>query len=404
MSTITPADLATISIKPRRALPLFSRHPWVFATAVQNLSGDPAPGQEVLLRAHDGKFIARGLFNPYSHLRVRLYSWDESVELNRDFWSQRIDEAIALRRRLFPVWGSEFACRLINSEGDQLSGLTVDRYGDWLILQITSLALAQRQETLIDLLREKLQPRGIWLRTEKGIRAAEGLDQQDGLLWGEPPPRPIFLEENGIRYGVDLVEGQKTGFYLDQRDNRRFLSQFVSGQDVLDICTYHGGFALNCVKFGNARSVLAIDSSESALTLAQSNAELNGVAERLRFRKQDSFKALEELAASGEKFDTIILDPPKLARNRAGLDAAVRGYYSLNRLAVDVLRPGGLLFTCSCSGLVTRDMFLDVLAKVAVNARRSIQILEVRSAASDHPRSVTCPDADYLKCVLCRVV
>lgn len=400
---MSPTDLATISIKPRRALPFFSRHPWVFATAVQNISGDPAPGQEVLLRAHDGKFIARGLFNPHSHLRVRLYSWDESVELNRDFWSLRIDEAIALRRRLFPVWGSEFACRLINSEGDQLSGLTVDRYGDWLILQITSLALAQRQETLIELLREKLQPRGIWLRTEKGIRAAEGLDQQDGLLWGEPPPRPIFLEENGIRYGVDLVEGQKTGFYLDQRDNRRFLSQFVSGQDVLDICTYHGGFALNCLKLGNARSVLAIDSSESALTLAQSNAELNGVAERLRFRKQDSFKALEELAA-GEKFDTIILDPPKLARNRAGLDAAVRGYYSLNRLAVDVLRPGGLLFTCSCSGLVTRDMFLDVLAKVAVNARRSIQILEVRSAASDHPRSVTCPDADYLKCVLCRVV
>lgn len=400
----TTADLAAITIKPRRALPFFSRHPWVFATAIQNVSSDPAPGQEVLLRAHDGKFIARGLFNPHSHLRVRLYSWDESVELNRDFWSQRIDEAIALRRRLFPVSGTEFACRLINSEGDQLSGLTVDRYGDWLIVQITSLALAQRLELLMDLLREKLQPQGIWLRTEKGIRAAEGLEQQDGLLWGEPPPRPLFVEENGIRYAVDLIEGQKTGSYLDQRDNRRFLSQFVAGQDVLDVCSYHGGFALNCLKLGNAKSVLAIDSSETALALAQTNAELNGVADRLRFRKQDSFKALEEIAAAGESFDTIILDPPKLARNRAGLDAALRGYYSLNRLALDVLRPGGLLFTCSCSGLVTRDMFLEVLAKVAVQSRRSMQALEVRGAALDHPRSITCPEADYLKCVLCRVV
>lgn len=400
----TTADLAAITIKPRRALPFFSRHPWVFATAIQNVSGDPAPGQEVLLRAHDGKFIARGLFNPHSHLRVRLYSWDESVELNRDVWSRRIDEAIALRRQLYPVWGNEFACRLINSEGDQLSGLTVDRYGDWLIVQVTSLALAQRQDTLMDLLREKLQPQGIWLRTEKGIRAAEGLEQQDGLLWGEPPPRPLFVEENGIRYAVDLIEGQKTGFYLDQRDNRRFLSRFVAGQEVLDVCCYHGGFALNCLKLGHAKNVLAIDSSESALALAQTNAELNGLADRLRFRKQDSFKALEELAAAGETFDTIILDPPKLARNRAGLDAALRGYYSLNRLALDVLRPGGLLFTCSCSGLVTRDMFLEVLAKVAVQSRRSMQALEVRGAALDHPRSITCPEADYLKCVLCRVV
>lgn len=400
----TTADLATITVKPRRALPFFSRHPWVFATAVQNVHGDPTPGQEVLLRAHDGQLIARGLFNPHSHLRVRLYSWDESVELNRDFWSRRIDEAIDLRRRLYPVWGTEFACRLINSEGDQLSGLTVDRYGDWLIIQITSLALAQRQDLLIDLLREKLQPRGIWLRTEKGIRAAEGLEQQDGLIWGEPPPQPLFMEENDIRYGIDLIEGQKTGFYLDQRDNRRFLSQFVADQEVLDVCCYHGGFALNCLKLGNAKSVLAIDSSESALALAQANADLNGVADRLRFRKQDSFKALEDLAAAGESFDTIILDPPKLARNRAGLDAALRGYYSLNRLALDVLRPGGLLFTCSCSGLVTREMFLDVLAKVAVQSRRPMQVLEARGASADHPRSVTCPEADYLKCVLCRVV
>jgi 23S rRNA (cytosine1962-C5)-methyltransferase len=395
---------ARVVIKPRRALPLFSRHPWVFSTAVERVDGEPADGQEVVVASHDGRFIARGLFNPHSHLRVRLYSWDEETPLGRDFWSRRIDEALDLRRRLFPAWGPDFACRLVNSEGDRLSGLTVDRYGDWLIVQLTSLALAQRQELLCEVLRETLQPRGIWLRTEKGIRSSEGLEQQDGLLWGEPPPRPAFIEENGLRYGVDLVEGQKTGFYLDQRENRRFAAQHVAGHRVLDLFCYHGGFALNCLKHGAAKEVLAVDVSEAALNLAKANAELNGLADRLRFRRQDGFKALEELAAAGEQFDTIILDPPKLARNRSGLEGALRGYYSLNRLALNVLRPGGWLFTCSCSGLVTREMFLDVLAKVAVNAGRHVQILDVRGPAADHPRSATCLEADYLKCAWCRVV
>ncbi len=402
--TTTSVDRPQCIIKRRRALPFFSRHPWVFATAIERIDGDPAPGQEVVLRAQDGQFIARGLFNPHSHLRVRLYSWNEHVPLDREFWSQRIDDAIALRRQLFPEWSAEFACRLVNSEGDQLSGLTVDRYGDWLIVQITSFALAQRQDLLLELLREKLQPRGIWLRTEKGIRSVEGLEQSDGLLWGEPPPRPLFIEENGLRYGIDLVEGQKTGFYLDQRDNRRFVSRFVAGQRVLDVFCYHGGFGLNCLKHGPAQEVTAVDVSETALNLAKSNAELNGLADRWRFRKQDGFKALEELTAAGELFDTVILDPPKLARNRAGLEAALRGYYSLNRLAMNVLKPGGWLLTCSCSGHVSQEMFLDVLAKVAVHAGRTIQVLEVRGPAADHPRSVTCLENDYLKCVFCRVV
>lgn len=402
--TTTLADLPQLVIKSRRALPFFSRHPWVFGSALERTETEPADGAEVVLKSHDGKFIGRGLFNAQSQLRVRLYGWDEAAQLDREFWSRRIDEALELRRKLFPAWSPEFACRLINSEGDQLSGLTVDRYGDWLIVQITSLALAQRQELLLELLREKLSPRGIWLRTEKGIRTAEGLSQKDGLLWGEPPARPMFIEEHGLKYGIDLVEGQKTGFYLDQRDNRRFISQYVAGHQILDVFCYHGGFAMNCLKNGHAKDVLAVDVSESAVNLARANAELNGVSERLRFRTQDGFKALEDLTAGGELFDTVILDPPKMARNRAGLDAALRGYYSLNRLALNVLRPGGWLLTCSCSGHVTKDMFVEVLAKVANHAGRHLQILEARGPAADHPRSVTCPEADYLKCIFCRVV
>jgi 23S rRNA (cytosine1962-C5)-methyltransferase len=401
---LSVADLPRIIIKPRRALPLFSRHPWVFGSAVAKMEGDLVAGQEVAVLAHNGKFIARGLFNPESQLRVRLYAWEESTALDREFWSGKIDEALQLRRNLFPEWRADLACRLVNSEGDALSGLTVDRYGDWLIVQFTSLALWLRQDVMLELLREKLQPRGIWLRTEKGIRASEGLEQQDGLLWGEPPPRPLFIEEHGLRYGVDLVEGQKTGFYLDQRENRRFIARYVADHRVLDVFSYHGGFAMNCARHGGAKEITCVDVSEPALKLAQANAELNGIADRLRFRKQDGFKALEDLAASGELFDTVILDPPKLARNRAGLEAALRGYYSLNRLAVSVLKPGGWLLTCSCSGHVTREMFLEVLAKVAVHAGRHLQILEVRGPAADHPRSATCPEADYLKCVFCRVV
>jgi 23S rRNA (cytosine1962-C5)-methyltransferase len=401
---MSSTGLPRIVIKPRRALPLFSRHPWVFSSAVERLDPEPAAGQEVAVHAHDGTFIARGLFNPQSHLRVRLYAWDAERELDREFWSRRLDDALALRRRLFAEWRPDFACRLVNSEGDELSGFTVDRYGEWLSVQFTSLALAQRQDVFLDLLQEKLQPRGIWLRTEKGIRTAEGLEQQDGLLSGEPPPRPLFMEEHGVRYGVDLVEGQKTGFYLDQRENRQFLSRFVAGQRVLDVFCYQGGFALNCLKHGGANEVVAVDVSETALESAKANAELNGVADRLRVRRQDGFQALEELSEAGEQFDTMILDPPKLARNRAGLDAALRGYYSLNRLALGVLRPGGWLFTCSCSGLVTREMFLEVLAKVAVHSARPLQILDVRGPSADHPRSATCSEADYLKCVWCRAV
>src|SRR5581483_3806387 len=192
----------------------------------------------------------------------------------------------------------------------------------------------------------------------------EGLDLQDGLIWGEPPPRPMFLSENGIRYGVDLTEGQKTGFFLDQRDNRAVLAKHCRNQRVLDVFCYSGGFALNCLVNGGATEVVAIDGSEAAIRLAQNNAELNGVANRLRLIHEDGFRALEQLAAAGERFPIIVLDPPKLARHREGLEAALRGYFSLNRLALDLLEPGGLLMTCSCSGIVTHEMFVNTLARV----------------------------------------
>lgn len=219
--------LPEVILKPRNALPFFNHHPWVYQGAVHKIVGDVTPGAEVLLRSDKGQFIARGLFNPLSNIRVRLYAWDEAQPLDEALWSQRLDDAIALRRALYGEFSPDLACRLVNSEGDLLSGLTVDRYGDWLLVQLTSLALFERKDLFLKLLQEKLQPKGIWLRTEKGIRAAEGLEVADGLLAGEPPPRPLFISENGIRFGLDVAEGQKTGFFLDQRENRLFFSQFV---------------------------------------------------------------------------------------------------------------------------------------------------------------------------------
>ncbi|MDA1214161.1 MAG: class I SAM-dependent rRNA methyltransferase [Planctomycetota bacterium] len=403
MSSVSTDHFPRVRIKSRRAQPFFGRHPWVFAGAIQSIDGDPAPGDEVVLAAHDGQFIGKGIFNSHSNIRVRMYAWDETTLLDRELWSRRLDDAIDLRKRLI-VHSESSACRIVNSEADGLSGLTVDRYGDWLAVQFTSLALAHRRDDIVGLLKEKLQPRGIWLRTEKGIRDAEGLELDDGLLAGVEPERTMFIEENGVSFGIDLCQGQKTGFYCDQRDNRAAIARYCHGQKVLDLFCYSGGFSLAAVKLGGAKTSLGIDSSATAIELAKANAQLNGVAERTRFEQGAVFETLEKLQQSQERFDVVILDPPKMVRHLKGIDKAIRGYHSLNRLAVDVLRPGGILVTCSCTGHVSREMFAQILADVSQRSHRPIQILEARGAAPDHPVSTYCPESEYLKCFICRVL
>jgi 23S rRNA (cytosine1962-C5)-methyltransferase len=392
-----------VYLKERRALPFFSRHPWVFAGAIDRVDGEATPGAVVSLHASDGKFIAAGLYNPHSQIRVRLYSWNEGEHLDPNFWSSRLDSAIALRQTLYGNPDSESGCRLVFSEADGLSGLIVDRYGEWLLVQFTSLALADRRDGILDLLEAKLRPRGIWLRTEKGIRESEQLELADGLARGAEPPRPLSLLENGVRYAVDVQQGHKTGFYFDQRENRAAVARHVAGKRVLDVFCYTGGFGLTCLRVGNARQVHAVDVSESALELARKNAEANQVAGAIEFVKSDAFEELERLAAAGELFDVVILDPPKLTRHRAGLAKALRGYHSLNQLAVNVLKPGGILVSCSCSGLIGRDDFVGMLAAVSQRSDRPIQILESRGQAADHPTSVHCLETAYLKCYICRV-
>jgi 23S rRNA (cytosine1962-C5)-methyltransferase len=389
-----------IVLQPRRARPFYGRHPWVYPGAIARVEGDPADGDVVDLLSHTGNFVARGLYNSRSKIRVRLYSWSPDVLLEHEFFRQQLEAALHLRAML-DLTGPARACRLVFSEADGLSGFTVDRYDRWLVVQFTSLAMAQRRDLLVELLVELLQPEGIYLRTERGIGKLEGLDVHDGLLWGAIPSEPIVIEEHGVRFQVNLVEGQKTGLYLDQRENHVAVARLAVGRRVLDAFCYTGGFGLHAARAG-AREVLGVDISEHALALAESNARLNGL-ENVRFVRSGVFEHLDAELAAGERFGMVILDPPKFARARDAVEEALRGYRRLQTKGIRLLEPDGVLVTCCCSGLITRDMLLSVLAQLAAEERREMQVLEVRGQAPDHPVSVGCPESDYLKCLFCRV-
>ena len=394
--------VATVILKPKRARPFFGRHPWVLDAAVARVEGSPADGDVVDLATQEGKFVARGLWNSASRLRVRLYAFAAEVQLDDALWRARLESAVALRRSL-GLDARDGAARLVNSEGDDLSGLIVDRYGDYLAVQVTALAMARRLDTLSAALTDLVAPRGILLRgADRGLAKLEGLQLPDRLLCGTAPDGPIFVREHGLTFGVDLTEGQKTGYYLDQRDNRQAAARYARGRRVLDMFCYSGGFAVACAVTGAARSVLAVDGSSRATALAKANAELNGAA-NVAVETADAFEKLDALRDGGERFGMVILDPPKFARSRATAEDALRAYHRINRVGVDLLDPGGILVTCSCSGSVSRDAFLEMLGGVAQRAGRPLQFLECRGAGPDHPVSASCLEGEYLKCVIARV-
>jgi 23S rRNA (cytosine1962-C5)-methyltransferase len=372
----------------------------VYAGAIAAVEGDPADGGVVDLVAHGGQFVARGLYNRRSKIRVRLFTWDPETQLDHHFFREQLAAAIRLRNDL-GLMDTRGACRLVNSEGDGVSGLAVDRYGGWLVLQFTSLGLAQRREMFADLLTELLHPEGIYLRTERGVGQLEGLELHDGQLRGQAPSVPIEIDEDGLTFLVNLAEGQKTGYYLDQRDNRRAAARLAKGRRMLDAFCYTGGFGLHAARAG-ATEVIGVDQSEPALALAQRNAERNGLTS-LSFVRADVFAHLDYLVSQGERFGLIVLDPPKFARERRAVEEAMRGYRRLQTLSLRLLEPDGYLVTCCCSGLITADMLEDLLAQVAADVRRDVQILERRGPAADHPVSVSCLESHYLKCLITRV-
>jgi 23S rRNA (cytosine1962-C5)-methyltransferase len=392
--------MTQVILKPRKARPFYGRHPWVLDSAVDRVEPVPADGDVVDLVSDKGKFIARGIYNGRSRIRVRLYTWQPGQELDEAFWRRRLQRAVELRKDL-GYDDPQGAARLVFSEGDGLSGLVVDRYADCLAVQVTAAAMAARLEMIVGILVDLIRPRCVVLRTERGTTRAEGLDLRDGPYWGDMPQGPVEIREHGLRYRIDLAEGQKTGFYLDQRENRRVAGGYLRGRKVLDMFCYSGGFSLASAAAG-AAEVLGIDTSQKAVALARANAELNGLG-GVQFETGDCFRAMESLIEAGRRFGGVILDPPKFARSRHAVDEALRAYHWLNRLGVELLEPGGILVTCSCSGHVTREDFLNMLFGVAQQTGRDVQVLEQRGAAPDHPVAVTCLEGEYLKCFVCRV-
>jgi 23S rRNA (cytosine1962-C5)-methyltransferase len=393
--------LSRVILKPKRAQPFFARHPWVFAGAIERVEGEPVDGAEVELVSNAGHFIARGFFNSQSKIRVRLYSWSPDEPLDRNFFRKRLQNAIAFRDAL-GLRGPERGCRLVFSESDFLSGCTIDEYAGWLTVQFTTLPLAQRKQMLVDELVELVKPRGIYLRTERGIGKLEGLELHDCLLWGEAPPSDLRIDENGVSFLVNLQEGQKTGFYLDQSDNHLLIKKWANGRRVLDAFCYSGGFGLHAAK-GGAAQVECVDSSEAALNLARENARVNGLS-NVDFFKADVFRHLDSLSQAGRRFEMIILDPPKFARSRSSIPEALRGYRRLLTLAVQMSTAGAILVMCCCSGLITQEMLNELMGQIAAEEKRDIQILARTGAAPDHPISATCLESGYLKCYVCRVV
>jgi 23S rRNA (cytosine1962-C5)-methyltransferase len=428
--------LPQVVLKAQKARTFASRHPWVLDKAIDRIEAPVSDGDEVDLVTHRGKFLARGIFNGQSRIRVRLYTWNRDERLDEAFWRRRLEAAIALRR-LIGYDDPLGAARLVFSEGDGLSGLVVDRYADYLAIQVTSLGIARRLDEIVALLVDLALPQGVVLRTEKGMNRAEGIELHDGLLWGRGPEGPVVVVEASsatgwhvqnevmgveereptpfaplrpchpfgkpLKWKVDLLEGQKTGFYLDQRENRRAMAAFMGGRRVLDMFCYTGGFSLAASAWGGATDVLAFDSSPKAIELARANAQLNAIT-NVRFETGDAFETLESLVGAGERFGAVILDPPKFARTRAARDDALRAYHWLNRTAIGILDPGGILVTCSCSGLVTREDFLAVLVGAAQQSGRHFQVLQQRGASPDHPVAVNCLESEYLKCFICRAV
>jgi len=393
--------IAKVVLRPKRAQPFFAKHPWVFAGAIERVEGEAVDGDEVDLVSHAGKFVARGLYNAQSKIRVRLYNWEPDSPLDLAFFRDRLERAVRLRHDILKLNSPDAGYRVVFSESDFLSGMVVDKYGDWLTVQFTALGLARRRDEIIGVLRELLQPRGIYLRTEKGIGKLEGIELHDGPIWGEPPPPDLSIVDNGLWILLNLAEGQKTGYYLDQRDNRVAVARLSQGKRVLDAFCYSGGFGLYAAKAG-ASEVLGVDGSEPALDLARRNVVANGLT-NIAFDCADVFRHMTEMVAVRRQFDVVILDPPKFARNRASLPDAIKGYRRLHQLALKLLAKDGVLVSCCCTGLITMQDLQELIAQVAVESKRDLQILDRRGPAPDHPVAVTCPESGYLKCLISRV-
>ncbi len=397
--------IRAVRLKPGKGRESLGRHPWILEASLVESVSPPRLGEQVDVLGADGRWIGRGLYHPESRIRVRMYVWSQDQWIDAERFAVRIGQAIELRRQYLAGSGQVDGLRWINSEGDFLSGLVVDGFAGHLVVQVNARVLMPYLDGILGQLVEHIKPLSISLSIDEKTARSEGLEVQERLVYGQLPEGTLSLRENGLTWRVDLVGGQKTGYYLDQRENRLAASRWVpAGARVLDVCTYAGGFALTLAKLGDGASVVGVDSSARALDLGRQNAAANGILGGVEWEQADFFEALSARVDRQELFDMVVLDPPKLAGARDKVPRALAAYHRLNYLAIRCLRPGGVLVSCSCSGRVSRSDFVDVLLGAARRAGRDLQILENRGPSADHPVNIHCPETDYLKCLIGRVL
>jgi 23S rRNA (cytosine1962-C5)-methyltransferase len=398
----------TVKLVAGRDKSVRRRHPWIFSGAIAGVEGDPAPGGNVLVRAADGEPLGWGALSPRSQIAVRMWTFDADRRIDSAFIRQTIERAVAARAPL-TASGEVDALRLVHAESDGLPGLVVDRYADFLVCQFLSAGAEHWKREVVaalaDLARTQsaLGPvRGIYERSDVDVRRKEGLGPAAGLLIGNEPPETVEVREFGCRFLVQIHRGHKTGFYLDQRDNRALVAQYAAGCRVLNGFAYTGAFAVWALR-GGAKHVANIDTSAGSLGLASANMALNGFSSEAATNVEgDVFHVLRKMRDDGSKYDLIVLDPPKFAESRGQIERATRGYKDINLLAFKLLRPGGVLFTFSCSGLIPPDLFQKVVAGAALDSGRSIAIERWLRQAPDHRVALSFPEGEYLKGLVCR--
>ncbi|EAS40436.1 ribosomal RNA large subunit methyltransferase I [Photobacterium profundum] len=394
---------ASIYLVKGREKSLRRRHPWVFSRGIDRIEGNkPSMGETVEIYDNKGEWLARGAYSPQSQIRVRVWTFDKKEVINVDFFVKRLKAAQALRDVLAARDGLT-GYRLIAAESDGLPGITIDRYQNFLVCQLLSAGAEEQKDALVEALNICYPECSVYERSDVAVRKKEGLKQRTGVLSGEEPPKFVTIEENGIKINVDIVGGHKTGFYLDQRDSRQAAVKYVNGKRVLNCFCYTGGFGLYALK-GGASQVINVDVSQPALDTARLNAEANGLpVENAEFVNADVFKLLREYRERGEFFDVVIMDPPKFAESKSQLVGACRGYKDINMLAMQILNPGGMLLTYSCSGLMDNGLFQKIIADAALDAHREVQFIERFGQAADHPLDSAYPEGFYLKGFACYV-
>jgi 23S rRNA (cytosine1962-C5)-methyltransferase len=397
----------TIIIEKGREKPILQQHPWIFSGAIGSINGNPQPGDIVTVNATDGRFLARGYWNPNSQIQVRILSWQD-VPIDESWWNAQLSRAIGVRAH----HPNQSALRLINAENDFLPGLIVDRYGDWLVVQALTMGIEVRKKALAGMLADILKPAGIYERSDVDVRSREGLAHAEGVLFGEIPPPQIEIDEYGMRILVDVHKGHKTGYYLDQSANRGVLRQLIETEALslpndfrfINLFSYTGSFGLHALAAG-AGYICNVDSYREALQTGEDIIRLNNPdwIKRTDSVMADAFELLRDYARNQEQFDMLVLDPPKFAHNAGQVDKAARGYKDLNLHAFKIVKPGGLMMTFSCSGAVSADLFQKIVFGALADSGRQAQVIRHLEQAPDHPVALTFPEGAYLKGLLLRV-